>query len=650
VSIIYGEALSKSFGAKTILDDVTLTIEPGERVGLVGRNGSGKSTLARILAGREPTDHGTLARRKGARVLYLEQEPVLPEGERVLPFVLSGLEAWWAAHEALAEVTRRIEAGHRDDEHLARQSEAAAEVERLGGWQKQHEAERVLEMLGLVRHDARIGDLSGGERRRVALARLLFAAPELAILDEPSNHLDAESIEALERHLVESFRGAVLLVTHDRYLLDRVVMRTFELESGKLYAYEGGYERYLEAKAEREELAARTESNRRNFLRTELEWLRRQPKARGTKQKARIERAETALSNRPRAEGKALALSLDSARQGKTVLEIRGLSLAVPSSDAPGAPLRALASAFDLTLVPGDRVGIVGRSGAGKTTLLRTLLGEQAPASGSFVLGKQTRIAYLDQARSGLDPEHTIFEAATASGKNRVMVGGEAIEMRSFLERFLFDVPMQRQKVGGLSGGERARLLLARMLSDPANLLVLDEPTNDLDLPTLAALESLLVDTSASALIVSHDRYFLDRVATKVLSFEPARDGSGVAEVVLVGGGYASLARYRDERQEERSQAARAVPAPRGAAPAEPPDAKKAAAKKGLSFAEKRELEGILARIEEAEGRVAERERELSDPAAYKGDVSGHVRALEEARREVEALVARWEELEAKRA
>jgi ATP-binding cassette subfamily F protein uup len=481
----------------------------------------------------------------------------------------------------------------------------------------------MLTQLGIQRPDQRVSTLSGGERRRVALAKILIARPDLAILDEPTNHLDAETIDWLEQYLLDEYPGAVMLVTHDRYLLDRVATRTLEVATGEVHAYDGGYESYLEQKAERIAHAARTEQNRQNFLRRELEWLRRQPKARTGKQKARIDRAEAAMSVRPVAEETAPSFELSRARVGKTILEVRDLSV-----DAGG---RRLIEGLELFVTEGERIGIVGKSGSGKTTLLRTLLGTHPPAAGSVVLGQNTRIAYFDQERSGLDDTQTVLESVLAGD-------GNAVEAYAYLERFGFDRQQQRQAVGSLSGGERARVALARLLKQSTNLLVLDEPTNDLDVATLSALESLLIEHGVTALIVTHDRWFLDRVATAILAFEPG------GRVVRYAGNYSDWRRTLAALQ--------AASQPAASARAEPARAAPPARKKKLGFAEERELEALPDRIDALERRVAEHSEALASPATYASggqDVAGIHRALEAAKQELEALMTRWEELETKK-
>jgi ABC transport system ATP-binding/permease protein len=576
MSILTAQSLAKSFGPRAILDDVSLAIDDGERLGLLGANGAGKSTLARILAGLEAPEGGLVSVRRDATIGYLAQEPALDAEKTALAEVVAGLGTWGEPHEAAAMLTR----------------------------------------LGMGRPGARIAELSGGDRRRVALARVLVARPTLAILDEPSNHLDADTITWLEEYLAEQYPGAVLLVTHDRYLLDRVVTRTLEIERGKLYSYQGGYQEYLEARAERAGLAERTEANRQNFLRRELEWLRRQPKARTGKQKARIGRAEEARDAPRLRTEKTARLALETTRAGKSVLELRGVTLAHGE--------RVLVRDLDLIVSPGERIGVVGPNGSGKTTLLRAILGEHAPAAGTICRGQNVAMSYFDQHRSGLDDAKSIFDN----------MDGQPPDVRSYLERFLFRPEDQRQPVGALSGGERARVALAKMLSWPANLVLLDEPTNDLDVAMLGSLEELLTETRASAIVVTHDRWFLDRVATVILAFE--KDG----HVVRYEGNYETYRALRPAPEE-----------PVRPAKSAPPPAERRDKAQKLSFNERRELDGLLERVAAAESEVARLEAELADPTLYAArgaEVPGLRKELETARAEVARLTARWEELEAR--
>jgi len=642
--LITAHELSKSYGTRTILGAVSLTIRSGERVGLIGGNGSGKSTLAKLLAGLEEPDSGEVTRRRELRVTLLDQVPDLPAGSSAADAVLEGLGPW---RDALARHTRASEAlseGTGDANALLEEQSTAAEaIERLGGWEREHEATGHLARLGIDDPDALVDNLSGGERRRVALARLLVSAPDLAILDEPTNHLDVETIEWLERYLADTYRGALLLITHDRYFLDRLVDRTLEIEHGSVYSYDGGFEAYLAAHAERQAHAARTEANRQRFIQRELEWLRRQPKARGTKQKARIHRAEGALAEGPPPTERTATLSIAGTRGGKTVVEFRDLSI-----DQGGA---RLVEGLTLALRQGERVGILGPNGCGKTTLLRAILGEHPPSVGEVVLGRSQRVAYLDQNRSGLDDADTVRESI-AGDRRTVTIGEHTLDISAYLERFLFDGHAAMQKVASLSGGERARVALARMLQHRASLVLLDEPTNDLDIATLGAVEEMLIDFGGTALIVTHDRWFLDRVATSILTFEP--EG-----VILYQGNYSTylslkaqaLAAARaeskgaDTSSKGKTKAKTKAKAKGSDSPPKPPARR-------LTYAERIELEGLTQKIDDAEVKVSALEERLGDPTTYQPggpDVNALQRDLASARTAAEKLFNRWESLEARR-
>ncbi len=633
--------LSKSYGTRRVLADVSVTLMSGERVGLVGGNGSGKSTLARLLAGVEAPDGGEVVHRRGARIAILAQVPRFEPGIRARDAVLAGLGPWYralAAHRVASEALARGEGAR--DQVLAAQAAAAEQIEDLGGWEREHEADAFLDRLGIRDPNAEVEHLSGGERRRVDLARILVASPDLAILDEPTNHLDIATIEWLERYLLERHRGALLLITHDRYILDRLAERTLELDRGQIYSYDGGFEAYLAAKAERQALAARTEANRQNFLRQELEWLRRQPKARTTKQKARIGRAETVIQQGPAAAERALDLRLDGVRGGKTVIDARAITV-----EQGG---RALVKDLTLTLREGDRLGVIGPNGCGKTSLLRVLLGERPPARGEVVIGRGQRISYLDQERSGLDDRTTLLEAV-AGDRRSVTVGGESVDVYAYLDRFNFDSEAARQQVGVLSGGERARVALAKMLQLSASLLVLDEPTNDLDISTMAAVEGMLAAFPGTVVVVTHDRWFLDRVATAILTFE------GEGRAVLYQGNYSTYLTLSAQAAAQAAETSAAQEKGRERASERTSErasekAPTKARRKGLSYAETRELEALPGKIDTAEGEVQALCDRLADPQTYAGGGAAEAgdlgRRLEAARAGVAALLARWEELE----
>jgi ATP-binding cassette subfamily F protein uup len=644
--------LRKAFGPQVVLEDATFTLGRGEKVGLIGANGAGKSTLARLLAGAETPDGGSVSVRRGLTIRYLPQEPELDPDATPRTVVAEALTAWSDATARHAAVSDRLSAGEHDDALLQEQAELDDTIQRLGGWERGHEALGFLDKLGVRDVDSPCGPRSGGEKRRIALAQLLVASPDVAIVDEPTNHLDADTVEWLEQYFTRDYRGAIVLVTHDRYFLDAIVDRIVELERGKLSAYPGGYGDYLEKKAELMAHEERVEQNRQNALRREREWLSRGPKARSTKQKARIQRAHALEAQGPATAGRPGEVTLvasTGARQGKTILELQGLELAAAKGTAP------LNEPFDLIVTSGDRIGIVGPNGAGKTTLLRAVLaaaGEPVePAqivAGRIVVGKNTKVSYLDQQRATLNDDKSIFDDVRGEGGTTVIrlgasAKGEEMDLRSYLELFLFDGQKQRQKVGSLSGGERARVALAKVLREGANLLVFDEPTNDLDLPTLAALEGMLADFGSSVIVVTHDRAFLDHVATSVLAFEPGPQ-AGPATVTRYAGGYSD---YLSQRANRKS----VPPPPRAreaAAPAPAPKPKAAA----LTQAEKRELETIVGEVERAEQKAADLEKKLADPSLYSarpGEVAPLKAQLEGARAEAARLVSRWEALETKR-
>jgi ATP-binding cassette subfamily F protein uup len=647
VPALSAKNLRKSFGPQLVLDGVDFNLARGEKVGLIGANGTGKSTLAKILAGQEQTDEGTIAVRRGLSVSYLAQEPVLDEAMSAREVVEAGLSAWRAAVARHGEVSAAISAGKGTDALLAEQAELDDTIQRLGGWDRSHVAEDMLHRLGVQNIDRAASQRSGGEKRRIALARLLVQRPDVAILDEPTNHLDAETAEWLEGHLAKEFPGAVVLVTHDRYFLEAVVTRIVELDRGVLASYDGAYHDYLEKKAEKLAHEERTERNRQNILRRERDWLSRGPAARTTKQKARIQRAEALEAQTPANIGRDVKVELtysEASRTGKTILETHGAVL-----NAAGRPLT---KPFDFFVAAGERIGVVGPNGVGKTTLLRAITGDaSAVSSGSVVVGRNTKLGYLDQARSGLDDSKSIFDDVRGEGGAPVVViGKETIDLRTWLEGFLFDAHKQRQKVASLSGGERARVALAKMLKQGANLMLLDEPTNDLDLPTLAALEEMLIEWPGAAIVVTHDRAFLDRVATSILAFIPEEGPNGtLAKLEKHGGGFTDFVAHRAElREQEKARQQEAARPARSEAPEAPKTKKKA-----LTWAEERELEGLMDRIDAAETAARTLEAELADPSLYSSraaEVPAITQKLEAARAEAAKLTARWEELEAKKA
>jgi ABC transport system ATP-binding/permease protein len=633
VALLTLEGIEKSFHDKHLLRGISLVVDEGERIALVGPNGSGKSTLLRIIAGREEPEAGARTLKRDLRLGWFEQEPTIERGVSAREAVRAGAEERGVILAELARLHDALGAAPADrlDGLLAQQARLEARLERFGGHDVEHKIEHMLLDLGIEHPDIACDTLSGGERRRVALARLFFSAPDVLLLDEPTNHLDAFVTDWLEDRLLES-PVPFLMVTHDRYFLDRVVTRIVEIDRGVLVSYDGGYGDYLEQRAERIESEQKSESSRANLLRRETVWMRRGAPARSTKQKARIQRFHALVDGKLEARGPGLEFELPPGpRLGTKVIELRGAS-AVRGTKTVIAPL-------DLSIVPGERIGIVGRNGAGKSTFLELCRGALPPATGTVVFGETVRFAWIDQARSALDPEKTVLEEV--AGKNEhINVGERSMRASGFLEQFLFPGAMKHALVGKLSGGERNRVLLAKLLCQGGNVLVLDEPTNDLDLSSLRMLEEALVAFQGTVLVVSHDRWFLDRVATRIVLI----DGSG--RVIAHPGDVSSLLESMAQRA-----AAQALAEKASARKTEPEPARESAPtkKKRLSSWEQREYDTLLTKIAAAESELADLDARLSDAAIYSGPkpelerVNARRTAL---RTELAANYARWEELE----
>jgi ATP-binding cassette subfamily F protein uup len=628
--------LSLAYGHVPLLDHASLVIEPGERIGLIGRNGTGKSSLLKIIEGSARADDGLVRLAPGTRLAFVPQEPAFAPGLTVFEAVAEGLgegrRALLQYHEA-AHALAAHPGGPAEKALMARLHELQEALEAAGGWTLQHRIEATLTRLALP-EDAPVADLSGGMRKRVALARALVLEPELLLLDEPTNHLDVGAIEWLEETLV-AFPGAVLFVTHDRRFLDRVAQRIVELDRGRLADFPGNFSAYEARKAEMLAIEAVTNRKFDKVLAQEEAWIRRGVQARRTRDEGRVRRLEALrlerAARRDRVGRVDLALS-PGERSGRLVAELEDVTKRFGD--------KRVVEAFSARILRGDKIGLIGPNGCGKSTLLKLILGEIAPDAGSVRLGTKVAVAYFDQLRAALDEEATLGETISP-GSDFVEIDGARKHVISYLGDFLFPPERAGAPVKTLSGGERNRLLLARLFSRPANVLVLDEPTNDLDIETLELLEGLLQDYAGTLFLVSHDRAFLDNVVTQTIAYE------GAGRWKEYAGGYADWQRARNA-------------APRGADAAPADEEGKARAdsraprrKTKLSFNEARELDQLPGRIGALEREQAELAARLADPAIYQ-DRTVDLKALNERHAGIEEellrLLARWEELEAAKA
>ncbi len=593
------QQVSLAYGHVPLLDHVDLNLDAGDRIALIGRNGTGKSSLLRVVAGEARADDGEVWLRPGLRLAYVPQEPPLGADLSVFEVAAQGLGAAQALLSEYEAVAHALESSH-DDALMKQLEQLGAQLDASDGWRLKSRVDMVLSRLHLSAH-ARIHELSGGQKKRVALARALVLEPELMLLDEPTNHLDIDSIRWLEE-LLAAFDGALLFVTHDRAFLDRVANQVVELDRGRLTAYPGSYAAYRERKAI--QLATEQTVNDKfdKLLAQEEAWIRRGVEARRTREQWRIRRLEELRLQRAarRERVGTAALSLDAgARSGQLVAELEHVS--------KGFGGKPVVQDFSCRIQRGDKVGLIGPNGAGKTTLLKLILGEIQPDSGNVRLGSRLQVAYYDQFRAQLDEEATVLDTV-GQGADYVEIGGERKHVMSYLGDFLFPPQRVRSPVKSLSGGERNRLLLARLFTRSANLLVLDEPTNDLDIETLELLEELLQTYPGTVLLVSHDRAFLDNVVTQVIAWD------GDAAWLENPGGYAEWARVMAARPQTLPEPAADVPRP---AAAERPKAARAAK---LSYKETQELNALPARIEALEREQAEVERKLADPGLYRSD------------------------------
>ncbi|MDB6074821.1 MAG: transporter [Verrucomicrobiaceae bacterium] len=618
-AVISAKDLNLQFSLQQVFKDATMAVHEGEKVGLVGRNGSGKSSLMRIVAGMDKPDSGIVSRRNKLIVGYLAQEFVLDDEKTVIENVRAG------AQDVL-DMIERYESGEVSGDQEA---ELLHEINHRGGWDLDSSISTAMNELGVPAADRLVKDLSGGEKRRLALAAALVAQPDLLLLDEPTNHLDAESILWLEKYL-KDFQGAVLFVTHDRYFLDRVATRIMEIDDARIYSHQGNYTAYLESKAVREGVEANQERRRQSFLRHELEFVRAGVKAQRSKARARLDNFDRVNSEEaPEAELTMDLIIPPPQPLANIIIEAEGIGASLPD--------RWLFSGLDLSFEPGTCTGIIGRNGLGKTTLLRILMGLQEPSEGKITIGKRTIFNYVDQQRLLLNPENSVMEEV-AGASDFVSFGEEKLHVRTYLRRFLFTDERVTMRVRELSGGEQSRVLLAKILRRGGNFLILDEPTNDLDLQTMRVLEEAVLAFKGCVLVVSHDRYFLDRVCDRVIAFE------GQGRISLCSGNYSYY-------QEKRAQVAAAELAMVTAAAkkpkfvATPPTGNV----RKISNKELREHADLEVQMAKLEADIAELEALLADPQFFvtkAAEVNDYLMKVEQKKAELEKRFTRWAELE----
>jgi ABC transport system ATP-binding/permease protein len=632
MSIFTLQSVKKDFGIKEILKDASFSLNPTDKVGLIGTNGSGKSTFLKMIAGLESIDDGKLLFNPGVRIVYLPQQPDLDESKTVLEQVFADSGEQMTLVREYEEISDKLTHAQGDQAKLMdRLSEVTHRMDAIGAWDLETNAKIILTKLGINDVSAIVGNLSGGYRKRIALATALLAEPDVLLMDEPTNHLDALSVEWLQQYL-NRYRGALLLITHDRYFLDRVTNRILEIDRGDLYSYEGNYSYYLEKKALAEESNINTQRKHRGLLRRELEWLQRGAKARSTKQKARIDRAHE-LQNKEfkQVQGK-VDITTAGRRIGKKVVELANVS--------KGYNGRTLIKDFTYDFTPDDRIGIIGGNGAGKTTLMDIITGRVEPDSGTVELGSTIHIGYFDQHSDDLsiNPEQRVIDYLKEVAELVTTADGSVITASQMLERFLFPGNQQYAPINKLSGGERRRLFLLRVLMSAPNLLILDEPTNDLDVQTLAVLEEYLEDFNGCVIVVSHDRYFLDRTVQTIFALNPG------GELRQYPGNYSVYLDYRKAEEEDAQPEAPKAPEktvePIASISANPASATKT---RKLSYKEKRELETLEAEIPKLETEKTELATRLyENPPSGFSEVKQLSERLAELEKTIDQATDRW--------
>jgi ATP-binding cassette subfamily F protein uup len=622
MSILAAEKISKSYNEKILIDEISIGINEGEKIGLIGINGTGKSTLLKVLAGIETPDAGRIIYGNSIKMEYLPQDPYFEDGTTIIDQVFKGSSPVMQLLRDYEAVLQEAGSNPDDQQIQKRLIALSQKVDSMEAWSIETEAKSILTKLGITDFKADVGKLSGGQRKRIAIASALITPADLLILDEPTNHIDNDTVDWLEKY-INKRKGALLMVTHDRYLLDRVVNRMIELDGGKLYSYQANYSKYLEMKAEREELAEASEKKRQGLIRRELEWIKRGAQARSTKQKARIERFEKLMEQQRAGESGNIEIQAGFSRLGKKIINIENVSKSFPCG--------VLIKDFSYKFLRDDRVGILGPNGCGKSTLMKIIAGRLSPDSGEVSIGETVKIGYFSQENEDMDGSIRVIEYIREQAEYITTEDG-TISASQMLEAFLFPPNLQWTPVSKLSGGEKRRLYLLRILMGAPNVLMLDEPTNDLDIQTLTILESYLDDFPGAVIVVSHDRYFLDRIVDGIFAFE----GNGVVNQYI--GNYSDYSQFSDER--ERSVEDNVLK-PAKARTAEKEEQKKDKPLK-FTYKERIEFENIDNIISEIENDIKRVETQMNEASSDFEKLQRLISEKEELDSKYEDAIERW--------
>lgn len=625
--IVTIENFTKTYGEKTLFKNVDLTINTGDRVGVVGVNGTGKSTFLQAVAGTIPVDDGNMVTMRGLRLEFLTQDKKFDSENTVLMEVFRGTSPLMQALRGYELALVKAEAEPKNTDVQREIMQYTEKIDEMAGWQLESEAKTVLTKLGISDFTAKTGTLSGGQQKRLALATALLQPCDLLLLDEPTNHLDSETIAWLENYL-SGRKGALLMVTHDRYFLDNTATKILELDKGKAYTYTGNYSEFLEQKTARIEREQASEQKRQNFLRNELKWLRRGAQARSTKQKARIARYNEVKNQEADLNRAEVEVGLAGSRLGRTVIELEHVNYEVAG--------KTLIKDFSYTVLRNDRVAILGRNGTGKSTLLNIIAGRLRPTNGKVTIGQTVKIGYFTQMATDMDERLRAIEYIQEAAHYITLADGSKISASQLMERFLFDGNLQWNFISQLSGGEKRRLFLLRILMEAPNVLLLDEPTNDLDLETMAVLESFIDDFSGAIIFVSHDRFFVDRLADKVFVYEP--DGN----LKMYAGGYSY---YKEKAASEEARRSSIELLPKKEKTVVQAQSK-AATKRRLTFKEQKEYAEIEDVIASKEGELKVVQLQMAQNASDYSKLNELSREQERLQAELDNLLARWAYLE----